>query len=437
MAIDINIPIENAVTDGSLNPVTSNAVFDGLATKANTSQLAGLVPYTGAVADVDLGTHKLTATDLVVNHPSGSGDAATITKGGNGEALKVVKSSGSGNAASITGGVTLLTELDLQTPLADAEIASAATWNAKIGGAVSIGQVAFGTASGVIGGDAGLFWDNTNKRLDVAETIKIYRGSKNAYIGLNSDAILGDFPGIWFNTSDNNRTVTNYSFLKDSLNTIVNTNAGGGIFFRISNTNSLIIDSLRNVAIGSAAPQARLDVRAQGALSTDIAFRVRNSADTRDIINIKGDQTTRIGSTAGDQANINITTSQIQINKGEGLFVRFLTINRSIVVNNGSANTGIVDAFEQYSADIVAGNAAPHFRTENGSVIKLYKEAAVTTPQGIANALANIGLIEASTITPSIPTHDGATYDTNAIQTVTAAEYAALTPNASTLYFIV
>ena len=36
-----------------------------------------------------------------------------------------------------------------------------------------------------------------------------------------------------------------------------------------------------------------------------------------------------------------------------------------------------------------------------------------------------------------IPTHDGATYDTNAIQTVTAAEYAALTPNASTLYFIV
>jgi len=34
--------------------------------------------------------------------------------------------------------------------------------------------------------------------------------------------------------------------------------------------------------------------------------------------------------------------------------------------------------------------------------------------------------------------HDGATYDTNAIQTVTAAEYAAIgTPNANTLYFIV
>ena len=31
MAITVNIPIENAVTDGSLNPVTSNAVFDALA----------------------------------------------------------------------------------------------------------------------------------------------------------------------------------------------------------------------------------------------------------------------------------------------------------------------------------------------------------------------------------------------------------------------
>lgn len=36
-----------------------------------------------------------------------------------------------------------------------------------------------------------------------------------------------------------------------------------------------------------------------------------------------------------------------------------------------------------------------------------------------------------------IPTHIGATYTTNAIQTVTAAEYAALTPNANTIYFII
>jgi hypothetical protein len=93
--------------------------------------LTGYVPYTGATADVDLGTHTLSAKDLVINHSSGSGVAASITKGGAGEALTVNKTSGSGNAMSVTGGVTQLSELHLTTDLADAYIASAATWNGK------------------------------------------------------------------------------------------------------------------------------------------------------------------------------------------------------------------------------------------------------------------------------------------------------------------
>jgi hypothetical protein len=93
--------------------------------------LTGFVPYTGATTNVNLGTHTLSAYNLIINHTSGSGVAASITKGGSGEALTVIKTSGSGNAASITGGVTLLDELHLTTDLADAYIASAATWNAK------------------------------------------------------------------------------------------------------------------------------------------------------------------------------------------------------------------------------------------------------------------------------------------------------------------
>ena len=93
--------------------------------------LTEYVPYTGATADVDLGTHTLSAKDLVINHSSGSGVAASITKGGAGEALTVNKTSGSGNAMSVTGGVTQLSELHLTTDLADAYIASAATWNGK------------------------------------------------------------------------------------------------------------------------------------------------------------------------------------------------------------------------------------------------------------------------------------------------------------------
>jgi hypothetical protein len=109
----------------------NNAALDFIKNKPTIPSTSGFVPYTGATQDVNLGVNGLTAHDLTVNHPSGSGVAASITKGGSGEALTVVKSSGSGNAASITGGVTLISELHLTTDLADAYIASAATWNAK------------------------------------------------------------------------------------------------------------------------------------------------------------------------------------------------------------------------------------------------------------------------------------------------------------------
>lgn len=41
--------------------------------------------------------------------------------------------------------------------------------------------------------------------------------------------------------------------------------------------------------IGANSPQARLDIRSQGALSTDLALRVRNSANTANLLNVRGD----------------------------------------------------------------------------------------------------------------------------------------------------
>jgi hypothetical protein len=161
---------------------------------------SGFVPYTGATQNVDLGTHTLSAKDLVINHSSGSGVAASITKGGAGEALTVNKTSGSGNAMSVTGGVTQLSELHLTTDLADAYIASAATWNAKvpstrtltINGTTqdlsadrtftiatgltvgttpitsgTVGRVLFEGTGNVLQESANFFWDNTNNRLGI------------------------------------------------------------------------------------------------------------------------------------------------------------------------------------------------------------------------------------------------------------------------------
>ena len=51
---------------------------------------------------------------------------------------------------------------------------------------------------------------------------------------------------------------------------------------------SQIFDDGTKVGIGTTSPQARLDVRAQGVLATDIVLRVRNSTDTQNFLVVNG-----------------------------------------------------------------------------------------------------------------------------------------------------
>ena len=264
------------------------------------------------------------------------------------------------------------------------------------------------------------------------------------------------------------------------------------------------INSSGTVGIGTEAstPGARLDVRAQGALSTDIAFRVRNSADTRDLFNIRGNRTIELlADTPATNGGLNITSDaynapiinfydvfsnmlridasnrligvtgngNIQIGSftttgylgmvtpstnnrflklvdaftneylsiggntydgGGGISMtlktttnngtNFITFSRNnntnkfvisdqanvgigqdtfgtsakyvLAIANGTApTTSPSDAYQQYSADITAGNAAPHFRTENGAIVKVYQETtAVAAATLVSNAGTNI-----------------------------------------------
>jgi hypothetical protein len=138
-----------------------------------TSYSAGLVPYTGATGNVDLGTNSLTANDLIINHASGSGVAASITKGGNGEALTVVKSSGSGNVASFTGGNTFISTLTTPT----------------ING-VS-GLLSFGSTDRV---SVGNYATPSSQRIFTV-------GQDTAWITIGSLPTATSFGGIWINQS--------------------------------------------------------------------------------------------------------------------------------------------------------------------------------------------------------------------------------------------
>jgi hypothetical protein len=212
------------------------------------------------------------------------------------------------------------------------------------------------------------------------------------------------------------------------------------------------------IGIGATAPAARLDVRAGGALSTDIAFRVRNSADSDNLFSVNGIGNLALRASSGtepftihhsgtlqtklevasnsgllriynagvlrhdidgrDYASfkgikinaaglgfnyLNIqggTNSRVNVDiAGDPIFDIFNASNLNVLridsrvdegllqcKNAGVPSTSITDGFKQYSADIVAGNAAPHFRTENGNIIKLYRETtAVTASAFVSN----------------------------------------------------
>jgi hypothetical protein len=44
-------------------------------------------------------------------------------------------------------------------------------------------------------------------------------------------------------------------------------------------------------------------------------------------------------------------------------------------ISNGTVGDSKTDAYQQYAADITAGNSAPHFKTEAGDVVKLYAQS--------------------------------------------------------------
>jgi hypothetical protein len=335
---------------------TSELVNDGedgvnpFITAQDLPDTSGFVPYTGATTNVDLGTHTLIAKDLVINHSSGSGVAASITKGGAGEALTVNKTSGSGNAMSVTGGVTQLSELHLTTDLADAYIASAATWNAKFNlPALTSGSVLFSNGTTIAQDNANLFWDDTNNRLGIrtaspegvmhivdettADPLLFYKYNDNsafaggffasrargtvasptavqsgdrllsilgrAYRTSGGNAFNGYSAGIFYLAGENITSVANGSAIT------FETTANG----TTSRTEKMRLLGNGNVGIGTATPADLLTLNASAA---NARIRYNNSDSVQWTAgNISSDNSFRIGSSTGFQFAIFQATGNV------------------------------------------------------------------------------------------------------------------------------
>jgi hypothetical protein len=135
-----------------------------------------------------------------------------------------------------------------------------------ITGTIATGQVAFGTADGVIGGDSGLFWDNVNKRLGINST-----GTAPIDVVANSG-----FTAIKFKSA----STTVGSLLTDNNNIYFSINELSGIRFVLRNgltdgtRRGAIIHPSQNIRFGVNidAPTQTLDVRGTGRIRDGVSL---------------------------------------------------------------------------------------------------------------------------------------------------------------------
>lgn len=136
-------------------------------------------------------------------------------------------------------------------------------------------------------------------------------------------------------------TVNINSALKINV-TPIESGASGGVLFQKSDgklgqsSNLHWDDTNSRLSLGQGtAPGARLDVRAQGALSTDIAFRVRNGAGTANLFEVNG-----VGNFISSADSV---INGVNIGSGGGSIVSNTRLGLTALSSNtsGSTNTAL------------------------------------------------------------------------------------------------
>jgi len=232
------------------------------------------VPYTGATGNVDLGTHTLLAKDLIINHSSGSGVAASITKNGSGEALTVIKGSGSGNAMSVTGGLTSLVDLSLST-------VANATGDFLTHSGSTINKRTPAQVLSDIGGQAAL----TNPITGTGTTNYVSKFTGSTSLGDSQIFDNGTNVGIGTTSPSNKLDVSGTARATSTMTATKliptgNVTTGNGMYLPTTNTvafstnggERLRITAGGNVGIGTTSPSQKLDVSGSIAISQNAEY---------------------------------------------------------------------------------------------------------------------------------------------------------------------
>jgi len=368
----------------SVASITNNATrtytlpnADG--TLALTSDLGAYLPLTGGTVASSGSTNTLN-----INHTSGSGIALDITKAGNGEGLRVAKTSGTGNAVTITGGnfeaptIVKTGGTSTQYLMADGSVS---TLTNPVTGTGAQGRVAYWDSTGVIKSDSLFQWDDTFKRLGIGRTPTVSLAVQGAAVISNEiklESTAGNGLRI-YGSSGTNQWDMHLS--GTSLRFSDNTGTGSLLFDRPLNgtsasfsgdltidTNTFFVDSTNNrVGIGTISPATPFHILTSGLP----AIRLTLGSEAR-VHNINGVNN-------GRDLNV-LPFRNFSIQTGNGITEGIITLNayEDFVVGTGSsytprltiASTG--EATFSSSVSINTTNAYGKFQTKVATDANLY-----------------------------------------------------------------
>jgi hypothetical protein len=199
------------------------------------------------------------------------------------------------------------------------------------------GQVSFWNGTNSQTGDNGFFWDNTNKRLGIGTNVPTARFQIEGINSLNTIFTKNHSGFQAFVVNNQGNTSIGLNAVSTAMLNVKGVgNTSTSFALGVVNASSTDIFNVRNdgnIGISTTSPSARLDVRAQGALSTDIAFRVRNSANTANLIQVNGLGGVEINSTTQGFLPPRMTTTQKNaiVSPASGLVIYDTTLNKLCV----------------------------------------------------------------------------------------------------------
>ena len=228
----------------------------------------------------------------------------------------------------------------------------------------------------------------TTPRIDTtAGTFLQTNGFGSLYVGTGNTSIANYTNTVFGNSNTLSGSFDNYTILGQSNNVAGNRNIAIGISNKTSGDASIRIGHSTGQDTFGGNSSMHFGRAGGGGFLTYSANEVANFFfnDHRTSQMFRSNGSILL---SGKNSQI-ITDANVTTFMGDG--------GNTLVVRNHTSvpSLNITDSFQQYSADITANNAAPHFRTENGSIIKLYQQssAGIATVGDLVTVLQNLGLL--------------------------------------------